>query len=103
MPEWRNTFANYQPPKTSGMYLSERDRFEKSSGMNTRIAFQKEEREMKNNAYQAKLLRIQERQQAITDRIKNMEVKKEVDARGKAQAMFNRQQSYQSVNSFFIV
>jgi len=93
-PEWRNTFTVYQPPKTSGMYLSERDRFGRSDGMNARIAFQKEEQEMRNTTYRARLSRIQERQQAITERIK-----KEMDDKDKIKTAYDRQQSYQATIS----
>jgi Ca2+-binding EF-hand superfamily protein len=97
VPEWKNTFAVYQPPKTSGMYISEHDRFRRSDSMNSRIAFQKEEQEMRNTTYRAKLSTIQERQQASTERIKNLEAKKEMDDRNKVQTLYNRKQLYQAV------
>ena len=68
-PAFKNTFVNYQPPKTSQMHINEKDRLTRD--IRARTAYQVEHK-TKENFYQAnRIERIRSRNNFITQKIAN--------------------------------
>lgn len=96
-PEHQNTFVNFQPPPTSGMHLPEDERFKSPKNLNTKISFQKIEKEMSDSKYFAKITRLQGHQKTLANAINETDLKRSIDDKTSIQNRLKRYQEYEAV------
>ena len=92
-----NTFYNYQPPQSSGMHLDEDNRFKGAKDLNTKVAFQKAEKEMRDSKYFAKITRLQGHQKTLVDTLNERDLKMNIDDKTSVQNRVARLQAYEEV------
>eukprot|EP01022_Parablepharisma_sp_SALTPOND_P014822 TRINITY_DN205_c0_g3_i4.p2 TRINITY_DN205_c0_g3~~TRINITY_DN205_c0_g3_i4.p2 ORF type:complete len:880 (+),score=100.64 TRINITY_DN205_c0_g3_i4:6240-8879(+) len=96
-PTYQNTFTNFQPPPTSGMYLSEQDRFNKAGELNGKVSYLKSEKQMAETRYIAKLSRIQGHQKSAMDAARETSLRKDIEDKKQIQSRFIKLQTYEDV------
>lgn len=96
-PAHPDTFYNYQPPQSSGMHLGEDNRFKGAKDLNTKVSFQKAEKEMRDSKYFAKITRLQGHQKTLVDTLNERNLKMNIDDKTSVQNRVARLQAYEEV------
>ena len=79
------------------MYLSEQDRFKRVGELNTKASYQKEEKQMNDTRYLAKISRIQGHQKGMVDAVKEISLKKDIEDKKQVQLRSTILQAYEDV------